>query len=195
MFIEQSNQHTDDLTAFTSEPHIDCGTEYDEYQISQITTEGDGVMSGKVCLIVVLAMNLSFLAGCADMGQPDPTQQTTEASSDLDATENSGSVLAPALTRKICSIDSHHWAAIEASISNSVMTGYYITYHENGGWNIGNHCNEHVSHNGSHFWDSPDRGSPNVRIHRNMPDVALPNCVQAVFDKPDTGDPKCTVCF
>jgi hypothetical protein len=151
-------------------------------------------MNGKTCLIVVLAMNLSFLAGCADMGQPDPTQQTTEASSDLDATENWGSVLAPALTKRICSIDSNHWAIIEAAISNRVMTGYYITYRENGGWNIGNHCNEHVSHSGSHFWDSPDSGSPNIRIFRNMPDVALPNCVQAVFDKPGS-DPKCTECF
>src|SRR5262249_35303644 len=99
-------------------------------------------MSGKTCLIAVLAMNLSFLAGCVDMEQPDPTQPTptTEASSDLDATANPDSVLVPALTTKSCSIDSHHWATIEAQITNRVMTGYYITYHENGGWNIGNHC-------------------------------------------------------
>lgn len=98
-------------------------------------------------------------------------------------------------TTKTCSIDSNHWATVTSDVSGSTMVGYWITYHTNGGWRLGANNNEHVTANGSHWWDSADHCSPNAKCHRDMRNHSTGGItIQAVFDK-DGGDPSCKVGF
>lgn len=113
-------------------------------------------------------------------------------------TEDVDSVATPLISvrSKTCSVDGNHWAEVNANVNSAgMMTSYSIKYKTSGGWRLGTSNNEHVSCNGSVFYNSPDSCVPNSACNRPMPDRRA-SCVKivAVFDR-EGDDPRCSMSF
>jgi lactococcin 972 family bacteriocin len=106
-------------------------------------------MNGKICLMVFLSVGLKFLGGCADMEQPDPTQEAPAISSDPDAVESGGSVEIPSSQ------------TFDVSPATVVNVG-------GGTWNYGRsggHCWSHYVHPAKRHSATAIKGSTNRKIY------------------------------
>lgn len=106
-------------------------------------------MTRQIYLMAFLSMSLKLLSGCVDMEQPDPTQETPAISSDLDVTENGGSVEIPS------------FQAFDVSPATVVNVG-------GGTWNYGrsgSHCWSHYVHPARRHSATAIKGSTNRKIY------------------------------
>jgi hypothetical protein len=107
-----------------------------------------------------------------------------------------------AYVQKTCTPDGgDHRAYARLHTDGQEIYGYQIKYVriDPNSWAIGNRNNEFVFKGplAAPHWASPDSGAPGVWINRDaMPAVSIGQGrleIDAIFDRPNTGDPRCTM--
>ena len=116
-------------------------------------------------------------------------------------------VVAGANLRKKCSPDNGaHIARFQMDATGSgdnwTLHGYWVKYVQNAGFAMGNHNDEKVffaTQNGEYSWQSPDYAKVGKWTYRNKGETFCCGwdgmTIYAHFDKPNAGDPSCSVDF